>query len=60
MLSSANGDRLVQCSGPVFGYKPTSYRAEGYGLLFILRFLLRLEEYTMMPFNVVLPWLVTT
>ena len=43
---SVNGHRLVYCSGPVYGYKPTSYRAEGYGLLSFLRFLLKAIEFT--------------
>ena len=44
-LSFQNGDRPVHCSGPVYGFKPTSYRAEGYGLLSMIRFLLCLSEY---------------
>jgi hypothetical protein len=44
-LSLNDGDKLAHCSGPVFGSKPTSYRAEGYGLLPMIRFLIRLSEY---------------
>lgn len=32
--------------GPARGPRPSSYRAEGYGLLSILRFLIRIAEYT--------------
>ena len=31
--------QVASCSGPVYGYKPTSYRAEGYGMFSFLRFL---------------------
>ena len=44
-LSLRNGTRLATCAGPAFGAKPSSYRAEAYGMLSILRFLLRLGEY---------------
>ena len=44
VLSDLQGNRLAQCSGPVFGYKIGSYRAEGYGILSVLRFLLRMQE----------------
>jgi hypothetical protein len=30
-LSLNDGHKLAHCSGPVYGLKPTSYRAEGYG-----------------------------
>ena len=46
---SINRRRLVQCSGPVYGYKPTSYRAEGYGLLSYLRFLHHASLFTGLP-----------
>jgi hypothetical protein len=45
ILSLPNGLRLATCSGPAYGAKPTSYRAEGYGMLSLLRFLLRLFQY---------------
>jgi hypothetical protein len=32
-ISLSDGTQLVRCSGPVYGYKPTSYRAECYGML---------------------------
>lgn len=44
-LSLNNNTNLAHCSGPVFGSKPTSYRAEGYGLLSMIRFLIRLADY---------------
>jgi hypothetical protein len=44
-LSLPNGQRLATCSGPVFGIKPTSYRADGYGMLSLLCFLLHLFQY---------------
>ena len=39
VLSDVQGNRLVQCMGPCLGADPTSYRAEGHGLLSICRFL---------------------
>ena len=36
---------LVEVCGPVFGSKPASYRAEAYGILSVLRFLIRIKEY---------------
>jgi hypothetical protein len=48
-ISLPCGRRLATCAGPVFGTKPSSYRAEGYGMLSLLRFLLRLFEYCDMP-----------
>ena len=33
VLSDTGGNRLAQCSGPVFGHKISSYRAEGYGII---------------------------
>ena len=44
-ISTSSGDRLVQAYGPVRGFKPTSYRAEGYGMLSILRFVKHLQTY---------------
>jgi len=41
VLSRSNGRRLVRCAGPVYGADPpSSFRAEGYGFLAMLRFLL--------------------
>jgi hypothetical protein len=48
VLSSDRGDRLAFGAGPVRGQRPTSFRAEGVGLLSLLRFLIRIAEYTMM------------
>ena len=44
VLSNQGGQRLAQCSGPSFGMDQTSYRAEGYGLLAISRFLWHLKD----------------
>jgi hypothetical protein len=44
-LSSEDGTRLATGMGPANGMKPSSYRAEGYGMLSILRFIIRLFEY---------------
>ena len=44
-ISHTNGNRLATGMGPAQGWKPSSYRAEGYGLLSILRFLVRLFEF---------------
>jgi hypothetical protein len=45
ILATNNGERLVEAYGPVRGYRPTSYRAEGYGLLSVLRFITRIHEF---------------
>jgi hypothetical protein len=45
IISTGEGERLVRANGPVRGYRPTSYRAEGYGILSILRFVKRLLLY---------------
>ena len=37
--------------GPAPGTKPTSYRAEAYGMLSIMRFLIRIEEFTEMSYQ---------
>ena len=42
---SFSAERLVHCSGPAYGHRPTSYRAEAYGMLSFLRFLYRLRVY---------------
>ena len=44
-----DGKRLAKCSGPAYGYDPTSYRAEAYGLLSGLRFLLHLLDFFKQP-----------
>jgi hypothetical protein len=35
---------LAKCNGPIFGAKISSYRSEAYGILSVLRFLLRLSQ----------------
>jgi hypothetical protein len=45
IISTREGERLARANGPVRGYRPTSYRAEGYGILSILRFVKRLLLY---------------
>ena len=45
-LSTAQGIQAATGMGPARGPRPSSYRAEGYGLLSILRFLIRIAEYT--------------
>jgi hypothetical protein len=44
LISDGTGNTLAQCMGPVFGAGVTSFRAEGYGILSLLRFLLRLRQ----------------
>ena len=44
ILSDTKGERLVRCRGPVFGYAISSYRAEAFGMLSLLRFLMRMTE----------------
>jgi len=44
-MSLHNGTRLASAAGPVYGYRPSSYRAEGYGMLSGLRFLIRLFQF---------------
>jgi len=51
-LSRPNGQRLATCNGPVYTYKATSYRSEGYGILSVLRFVynvLKLRNLASMP-----------
>jgi hypothetical protein len=52
VISSEHGERVAQGMGPVRSPRPTSYRAEASGLLSLLRFLLRVSEFTSM----VDPW----
>ena len=40
------GRRIATCSGPAFGYRTTSFRAEAYGMLSYLRLIIRACEYT--------------
>ena len=46
VLSTDNGHQVATGMGPARGPRPASYRAEGYGLLSILRFLIRVAEFT--------------
>lgn len=46
VLSSLNGERLAFGRGPVRGRMPHSFRAEAYALLSLLRFLIRVKEFT--------------
>lgn len=39
VLATDDGIRLIHCKGPAYGYCPTSYRAEGYGLLSAICFI---------------------
>jgi hypothetical protein len=45
-LSTDQGIQAATSMGPARGPRPSSYRAKGYGLLSILRFLIFLSEYT--------------
>jgi hypothetical protein len=46
VVSSSGGERLAVGMGPVRGRRPHSFRAEAYGLLSLLRFLIRIKEFT--------------
>ncbi|KAI2496026.1 hypothetical protein MHU86_18499 [Fragilaria crotonensis] len=46
VLSTDQGLQAATGMGPARGPRPSSYRAEGYGLLSILRFLIRIAEFT--------------
>jgi hypothetical protein len=46
IVSSLSGDRLATGMGPARGRSPHSFRAEVFGVLSFLRFLLRIKEYT--------------
>ena len=46
VLSTDQGIQVATGMGPARGPRPSSYRAEGYGLLSILRFLIRIAEFT--------------
>ena len=48
ILSTNEGERVAQNMGPVRGYQLHSYRAEASGVLSVLRFLLRIAEFTQM------------
>ena len=46
VLSSSRGDRIIHGTGPARGRAVYSYRAEAYGLLSLMRFLIQYREYT--------------
>ena len=46
VISTSDGQRLAYGMGPARGRTIHSYRAEAYGLLSLLRFLVRIKEYT--------------
>ena len=48
-ISLPCGTRLASCSGSAYGFKPTSFRSEGYGMLSLTRFILRLFEFCGYP-----------
>ena len=50
-IRNENGQRVAARMGPASGSKPTSYRAEAYGMLSLLQFLIRIKEYTSMHFH---------
>jgi hypothetical protein len=39
IIATIEGTRVAKCNGPTYGYKPTSFQAEGYGILSVLQFL---------------------
>lgn len=45
VLADSTGQVLVTCSGPVYGLKPSSYRAEAYGVLSPTRMIHHLLKY---------------
>jgi len=49
ILATLDGNRIVTCSGPVTGTKPNSFRAESYGILSSLRFVIRFLQYFQQP-----------
>ncbi len=48
VLSTDIGERVATGMGPARGPRPTSYRAEACAMLSVLRFMIRLAEYTAM------------
>jgi len=45
VLSTNQGQRLLHVSGPAYGAHSNSYRAEGYGILSVMRFLFRVQSF---------------
>ena len=43
VISTQQARRIATCSGPAYGAKPGSYRAEGYGILSVLRLVFHLQ-----------------
>ena len=44
-IADHRGKTLVECAGPGYGFNPSSYRAESYGVLAPARFLLHMKMY---------------
>ena len=60
IISTKEGERLVRAYGPARGKDPTSYRAEAYGLLSVLRFLVQIQEFCQIPGPPEWQWTVTS
>jgi len=45
VLSTNQGQRLLHISGPAYGAHSNSYRAEGYGILSVMRFIFRANSF---------------
>jgi len=45
VLALPCGRRVVTCAGPVFGFRESSYRSEGYGVLSAVRFVYHLFKF---------------
>jgi hypothetical protein len=45
VLALPCGRRVVTCAGPVFGFRESSYRSEGYGVLSAVRFVYHLFQF---------------
>ena len=44
VMSTNQGQRLLHVSGPAYGAHSNSYRAEGHGILSVMRFLFRVQS----------------
>lgn len=60
IVSSTGGEKLVRAYGPVRGAFPTSYRAEAYGLLSVLRFIVQIQEFCQIPWHQEWTWTATS
>ncbi len=49
LLSTPDGTVILKCSGPAYGRQMKSYRAEGYGVLSLLRFIYHLYTFCHTP-----------